>query len=342
MLVEELVYDLPKELIAKSPPEERDGARMLLVNRAEQSLMHSAVRQLADFIAPGTVMVVNNTKVLRARLRGKKQPSNGAVELFLLRVLSDDARRWTAFGRASKALKPGTIVRLNDRHSVTVIEKNPSDGVLTVEFASDVSPWAVIEECGEVPLPPYMERAPDAQDESRYQTVFAEKLGAVAAPTAGLHVTERILADLQRKHVRPIAVTLHVGAGTFQPVAVDDLDKHPMHSEYYELTDEVAQTIVQAKREGRPIFAVGTTVVRALESWALGEGPQSGETRLLLQPGSSFRVVDLMLTNFHLPRSTLLALVMAFAGKSLTRRAYELAVAERYRFFSYGDAMLIR
>ncbi len=343
MRVDELDYDLPKELIATHPPAERDGARLLLVDRKDGTLEHHAVRSLPDLLPQNALLVVNNTKVIRARLRGKKHTTGGSVEIFLLRSVSEDARQWTAFGRASKALQPGTEIVLSAKHRITVVAKDPADGVLTVAFDQDVSPWDVMQECGEVPLPPYMDRAPTSDDEDRYQTVFAQKLGAVAAPTAGLHLTERILEELQsKKNIRRVDVTLHVGAGTFQPVSVDDLNQHPMHSEYYEIPAQSAELIVAAKKNGQSIVAIGTTVVRALESWRLGDGNMSGETRLLLQPGSHFRVVDSLLTNFHLPRSTLLALVMAFAEKDLIKRAYKTAVSERYRFFSYGDAMLIR
>jgi S-adenosylmethionine:tRNA ribosyltransferase-isomerase len=342
MRVDELAYDLPRELIATEPPAQRDGARLLLLSRKAQSIEHSQVRSLPSLLPRDTVMVVNDTKVIKARLHGKK-PTGGAVEIFLLRPLNAEARRWTAFGRASKALQPGTRIALLHGHVLTVTDKDPADGVLTVEFAPDVSPWAVIDACGEIPLPPYMDRAPTEQDQDRYQCVFAKHPGAVAAPTAGLHLSEQILDEMQRiDGFTQLSVTLHVGAGTFQPVSVDNLDDHPMHSEHYEISAATAAVLQDAKARGRPVFAVGTTVVRALESWALGVGALSGETRLLLQPGSPFCVVDWLLTNFHLPRSTLLALVMAFADKSLIKRAYETAVAERYRFFSYGDAMLIR
>ena len=202
-------------------------------------------------------------------------------------------------------------------------------------------PWAAMERCGEIPLPPYMRRRPDATDAERYQTVFAARPGAVAAPTAGLHITQSMLEALQRKGLRIARVTLHVGPGTFLPVTVDDLDVHPMHAEWYEVPDETAALIDGARCAGEPVIAVGTTVVRALESWSLS-GPRRGETRLLIQPGYEFRVVDGLLTNLHLPRSTLLALVMAFGGVREVRLAYAEAVRERYRFFSYGDAMLLR
>ncbi|MBL8681788.1 MAG: tRNA preQ1(34) S-adenosylmethionine ribosyltransferase-isomerase QueA [Myxococcales bacterium] len=338
MKVDELDYELPRELIASTPPPERDGARMMVLSRSDGTIAHDRVRQLAERIPRGALVVVNDTKVINARIRGAK-PTGGAVELFLLRPIDANARRWTAFGRASKPIRPGLLVKASETLSLRVVDKD-ANGVLEVELDCD-EPWSAIEANGEVPLPPYMERAPTDEDRARYQCVFAEKPGAVAAPTAGLHLSERVLEDFAARSIERIAVTLHVGAGTFQPVSVDDLDKHVMHREWYEVPAIAQEKITLAKREGRPVVAIGTTVVRTLESWALGANPSTGDTALLIQPGYAFRVVDHLLTNFHLPRSTLLALVMAFAGTDFARRAYEEAVRERYRFFSYGDAMFI-
>ncbi|MFO0558854.1 MAG: tRNA preQ1(34) S-adenosylmethionine ribosyltransferase-isomerase QueA [Polyangiales bacterium] len=338
MKVDLLDYELPRELIAAEPPPERDGARMLVLDRASETFAHDFVRNLAERIEPGSVVVVNNTKVINARLHGHK-PTGGSIEIFLLRVLDGQARRWSAFGRASKPIRPDLVVKVSDALSIRVLSKDPQ-GVLEVELLCD-EPWSAIEQYGEVPLPPYMERAPKPEDRERYQCVFAEKPGAVAAPTAGLHLSERILRALDDKKIERLAVTLHVGAGTFQPVTASDLDEHKMHSEWYSIPEPVAARVRAAKREGRPVVAIGTTVVRTLESWALDDKPLTGDTSLLIQPGYRFRVIDQLLTNFHLPRSTLLALVMAFAGESFVRRAYEEAVRERYRFFSYGDAMFL-
>jgi S-adenosylmethionine:tRNA ribosyltransferase-isomerase len=336
--VDLLDYELPRELIAAEPPPERDGARMMVLDRARESVTHDFVRNLADRIEPGSIVVVNNSKVINARLHGHK-PTGGSIEIFLLRVLDSQARRWSAFGRASKPIRPELVVKVSEALSIRVLSKDPQ-GVLEVELLCD-EPWSAIEQYGEVPLPPYIERAPKPEDRERYQCVFAEKPGAVAAPTAGLHLSERILRALDAKGIERHAVTLHVGAGTFQPVTASDLDEHKMHSEWYSIAESVAERVRAAKREGRPVVAIGTTVVRTLESWALGDRPLTGETSLLIQPGYRFRVIDRLLTNFHLPRSTLLALVMAFAGESFVRRAYEEAVRERYRFFSYGDAMFL-
>ena len=339
MRTQDLDYELPESLIATEPPPTRDGGRLLVVDRARRSLTHASIRDLTELLPAPSLLVVNDTRVIRARLRGHK-PSGGQVEVFLVRAMTSDGRRWRAMARASKALRDGTVVRICETLSVR-FEGRDDEGLFLVELLAP-DPWAEIERCGEVPLPPYMRRRPDASDESRYQTVYADRPGAVAAPTAGLHLTREMLDALRARGVRIARVTLHVGPGTFSPVTVEDLDQHPMHSEWYEVPDETAEAVAQAKREGVPVIAVGTTAVRALESWGGGDGPRSGETRLLIQPGYTWRVVDQLLTNFHLPRSTLLALVMSLAGVDLTRRAYAEAVARAYRFFSYGGAMLVR
>jgi S-adenosylmethionine:tRNA ribosyltransferase-isomerase len=337
--VDLLDYELPRELIATEPLPERDGARMMVLDRASETITHDWVRHLAERIAPGSIVVVNDSKVIHARIHGRKL-TGGMVEIFLLRMLDGQGRRWRALGRASKRIRPELVVKVSDDFSIRVLHKDPK-GVLEVELLCD-DPWSAIERYGAIPLPPYIERAPKPEDRERYQCVYADKPGAVAAPTAGLHLSERILRAFDERKIERLAVTLHVGAGTFQPVTVSDLDEHPMHSEWYSIPESVAERVRAAKREGRPIVAIGTTVVRTLESWAFDDDKRTGDTALLIQPGYRFRVVDQLLTNFHLPRSTLLALVMAFAGQAFVRRAYELAVRERYRFFSYGDAMFLR
>lgn len=337
MRTDELDYDLPPDLIATAPLAERDASRLLVVDRATGALEHDAVRALPARLPPGALLVVNDTRVIPARLHGTKA-TGGRCEVFLVRPRDADARAWTAMGRASKPLRPGTVVAVAPGFDV-VVDAKQADGLLAVSLRCD-DPWRAIEAHGEVPLPPYLRRAPCAEDRERYQTVYAAHPGAVAALTAGLHLTAALLDALAARGIARAAVTLHVGPGTFAPVTADDLDAHPMHEEHYEVPDATADAVLAARREGRPVVAVGTTVVRALESWAL-DGPRRGATRLLIQPGYAFRAVDALLTNFHLPRSTLLALVMAFAGADLARRAYGAAIAERYRFYSYGDAMLI-
>jgi S-adenosylmethionine:tRNA ribosyltransferase-isomerase len=338
MKISDLDYTLPDELIATTPPPTRDGGRLLLVDPAADAFGHAMVRDLVAHIPAGALLVVNDTRVINARLRAVK-PTGGRVELLLVRAVTPDARSWTALGRATKGLRDGAVLRVAEGFSVR-LDARGADGALRVTLLAE-DPWGAIEAHGEVPLPPYMRRAPDASDRERYQTVYAREAGAVAAPTAGLHFTAAMFESLAARGVERVAVTLHVGPGTFAPVVVDDLDQHAMHSEWYRIPDEALARLADARRDGRPVVAVGTTVVRTLESWA-GSGATSGDTRLLIQPGFTFRVIDALVTNLHLPRSTLIALVMAFAGEGLTRRAYEEAVRASYRFFSYGDAMFIR
>ena len=341
MRAEELDYDLPAELIAKHPSAEREGSRLLVVDRLRAALEHRAMRELPGLLEPA-LFVFNDTRVIPARLRGLK-PSGGKFELLLTdRVGAEgDAERWLARGRPLKTLKPGMQLDVGPLRIEIIARRDET----TVEVALRGQPnvATALEQAGEIPLPPYLDREPEAADQERYQTVFAREPGAVAAPTAGLHFGDSLLANLAAHGHERAFVTLHVGPGTFAPLLVDDLRDHKMHEERYHVPAETAAAIAKAKREGRKVVAVGTTVVRTLESAALSglaAGPSS--TALLIHPPYSFRVVDALVTNFHLPRSTLLALVMAFAGTELTREAYRAAVAERYRFFSYGDAMLIR
>ncbi len=336
MRTDELLFDLPPELIASTPLAERDASRLLVLRRSDGSLSDDVIRSLPSLLPEGALLVVNDTRVIPARLRGVK-PSGGKAEFLLVRARSAEGRRWEALGRASKPMRDGAVIEIGEGLAVRILGR---DGMmLDVELLTD-DPWAAIERHGEMPLPPYMHRAPDESDRERYQTVYADRPGAVAAPTAGLHLTEALFDAMRARGIERVPVTLHVGPGTFAPVMVDDLDQHPMHTEWYDVPEATAAAVREAKRTGRPVVAVGTTVVRTLESWALGE-ERTGETRLLIQPGYAFRVVDALLTNFHLPRSTLLALVMAFGGVEPVRAAYALAVASRYRFFSYGDAMLV-
>jgi S-adenosylmethionine:tRNA ribosyltransferase-isomerase len=294
------------------------------------------VRTLAQWVPEGALVVLNDTQVLPARLHGTK-PTGGRVEVLLLRALEPTRRRWSALGRASKGLGPGAQVKVSDGLSVRVLGRTEEG--LEVELLCD-DPDEALARDGAVPLPPYLRRAPDARDRARYQTVYARVPGAVAAPTAGLHLTPEGLEALRARRCEIAVVTLHVGAGTFAPVTVDDLDRHPMHREWYDVPEGTQGSLERARREGRRVLAVGTTSVRAVEAFA-ATGVPRGDTRLLLQPGGEFRVVDALLTNFHLPRSTLLALVMAFAGVDRVREAYQEAIAQKYRFYSYGDAMLI-
>lgn len=343
MRVERFAFDLPPELIAQSPAPEREGARLLVV---DDEPVHAAIADLPRFVAPGTLVVVNDTKVLRARILGQKEGSGGKAEIFLLKKEPTDGV-WRAMARSSKPLKPGGRV-VNDTLVVT-IEGKADDGFFLVRLETR-DPAMTLDEAlqhgARMPLPPYIKRPTSADDEARYQTVYAREPGAVAAPTAGLHMTDRLLAALKDLGCEVAACTLHVGLGTFEPVKTEDLDDHKMHSESFVITPDLAAAIARARERGAPVLAIGTTCVRALESAADPDRPghvvpQIGDTRILIQPGYRFRVVDRLLTNFHLPKSTLLALVSAFTGTERVLAAYELAVRERYRFFSYGDAMLL-
>lgn len=364
MRVDAFDYELPPELIAQRPAAEREDARLLVLPSAS----HRRIGELADLLPEGALVIVNDTRVVPARLLGQKRGSGGKVEIFLVRKVGErsidlapgvkaDAEVWRAMGRASKALRDGMDIEIGPAAAPLVVRLlgRAEDGLLEVALVappgSRVSDLVIAH--GHVPLPPYIRRDDDAEDQSRYQTVFARVPGAVAAPTAGLHLTHALLGRLAVRNIELATVTLHVGLGTFQPVTVEDLDQHPMHSEEYEIAQVTAEAIASARARGAPVVAIGTTVARALESAALREdgsasetargrvNAKRGETRLLIQPGYRFRVVDMLLTNFHLPRSTLLAMVCAFGGRDRVLDAYRLAVAEKYRFFSYGDAMLL-
>ncbi len=378
-----LDYALPEELVAQRPLEARDGARLLvldpgsrreatgqrtrereqgaerdaaplpygLVPRLEERrtgaarVAHRAVRELPELLRPA-LWVVNDTRVLAARLFARRA-SGGRVEIFLLER-SGAPDRWRALGRASKPLREGDVLAIEGSPARVVIASaaRAEDG--TIEVACEDAAGgieALLEAAGHVPLPPYIRRPDELADRARYQTVFAANPGAVAAPTAGLHFTDALIGELEARGHRFARVTLHVGAGTFRPVKSERLEDHAMHSERYVISDEAEAAIDRARQDGLPLVAVGTTVVRTLESAAAGEGrvrAGSGSTRLFIRPGYEFRVIDGLLTNFHQPRSTLLALVMALAGVDAIRDAYAEAVAARYRFFSYGDAMLMR
>jgi S-adenosylmethionine:tRNA ribosyltransferase-isomerase len=329
-------YELPPELIAQHPAPQRTASRLLHVDGRTGALEDLQFRDIAALLHAGDVLVVNDTRVIKARLHGRKD-TGGEVELLVERLL--DARRALAQVRASKPLKPGRKVIIGATAEAEVIGRH--DEFFELRFAGEV--LEVLAAHGEVPLPPYIEHAPRAEDEARYQTVYAQVPGAVAAPTAGLHFDDALLAALQTRGVALARVTLHVGAGTFQPVRVDDVSKHVMHSEWYSVPQAAVDAIASAKARNGRVVAVGTTALRALESAAAGGELRAGaaETRLFIVPGYRFRVVDRLITNFHLPKSTLLMLVSAFAGAESIRRAYAHAITERYRFFSYGDAMLL-
>jgi len=330
-------FDLPAELIAQHPLADRAASRLLHVQR--QALADLRFADLPRLITPGEVLVFNDTRVIKARLFGRK-PSGGRVEALLERVL--DGRRALALLRTSHSPKAGTqIVFEADGDIVTATVIGRHGDFFEIAFSHDI--LATLDRFGRVPLPPYITHGDDAEDAERYQTVYASRAGAVAAPTAGLHFTTDLMAALRERGARCVFVTLHVGAGTFQPVRTERVAEHRMHAEHYEIPPATAEAVNAARAAGRPVTAVGTTSLRALES-AARDGhvaAGSGETRLFITPGYEFRVVDRLITNFHLPKSTLLLLVSAFAGIGRIRQAYTHAIAQGYRFFSYGDAMLL-
>jgi S-adenosylmethionine:tRNA ribosyltransferase-isomerase len=339
-------YELPEALIARYPSPDRDGGRLLVLG---PGLEHRRIRELPELVAPGSLVIVNDSRVRKARLLGKRSKTGGAAEVLLLRPIPEHPagrpETWLALGRPSKALRPGTLVEAGSLR-IEVLERH-ADGFLSVAIDTHGEKLdAVLEREGHVPIPPYLGREDEASDSARYQTVYARHPGSVAAPTAGLHLTENLIGQMEKAGIEIGRLTLHVGPGTFRPVVADDLDQHPMHGEWFEI-DETLAARVRAARESRaPVVAIGTTVVRALESAADPETswhvrPMRAETELLIQPGYRFRVTDQLLTNFHLPKSTLLALVSAFAGRERILDAYRTAIAESYRFLSYGDAMWI-
>jgi len=335
---QDFAYHLPEELIAQAPLEERSASRMLVLGGPGEELCDATVRELPSRLSPGDLLVFNDTRVVAARLMGAK-PSGGQVEILLERALGE--REALVQMKASKPLRPGLTVATAGGE-VRVLER--ADDLWRIALPSAVLEF--FERWGEVPLPPYIRRAPRPADRERYQSIFARERGAVAAPTASLHFDTALNAALDARGVERAFVTLHVGAGTFQPVRVDDLAAHRMHAEHATVSRATCEAVMRTRSRGGRIVAVGTTVTRALESAALAASggaltPWSGETRLFITPGFRFQASDMLLTNFHLPESTLLMLVSAFAGREAVLAAYQHAIAQRYRFFSYGDAMLL-
>ena len=338
-------FELPEDLIAQHPAAERSASRLLVVN--DNALADQQFNDLPDLLNPGDLLVMNDTRVLRARFFGQKA-SGGQVEVMIERI-NPDARTARAQIRASKSPKAGSRLYLADAFEVEVSGRDGEFFVLALPPEAPRDFWQLTEAHGLLPLPPYITHKPDADDETRYQTVYATQPGAVAAPTAGLHFDKRMFEQLKARGIETATVTLHVGAGTFQPVRVENLDEHVMHHEWYHLPEATVAAIAACHARGGKVVAVGTTSLRALESAArqqnIGPGgllkADSRETDLFIRPGYTFRIVDRLITNFHLPKSTLLMLVSAFAGYETMRSAYQHAIAERYRFFSYGDAMLL-
>ena len=331
-------YQLPEKLIAQLPLAERNASLLMVVDPQSQTIRHQKFDRLQSLLNPGDLLVFNNTRVIPARLSGQKE-SGGKIEILVERVL--DGQSLLAHIKSSKSPKPGSRLILEDQIHCTMEERQ--DDLFLLVQQSDISWFDLLESYGHMPLPPYIRRQDDDADRERYQTVYAEKPGAVAAPTAGLHFDQQQLQQLRQAGVQTAFITLHVGAGTFQPVRGDNVDNHIMHAEFIEVSQAVCDLIKQTQAKGNRVIAVGTTVVRSLET-AARHGELSafeGDSKLFVKPGFHFKVIDAMITNFHLPRSTLLLLVSAFAGSDLIREAYRQAVEQKYRFFSYGDAMFI-
>ncbi|UJF18979.1 tRNA preQ1(34) S-adenosylmethionine ribosyltransferase-isomerase QueA [Vibrio sp. SS-MA-C1-2] len=347
MRVSDFSFDLPDELIARYPQPDRTASRLLQLDGNSGTLVDGQFTNVLDLVEPGDLLVFNNTRVIPARMFGRKA-SGGKIEVLVERVL--DNKRILAHVRSSKSPKPGAPLILGDNSDyeveATMVARH--DALFEIQFENELTVLETLDKIGHMPLPPYIDRPDEDSDKERYQTVYNEKPGAVAAPTAGLHFDDAILAALKEKGVETAFVTLHVGAGTFQPVRVDDINDHVMHSEYAEVPQEVVDAINATKARNGRVIAVGTTSVRSLESAAqsaLKQGtplvPFFSDTDIFIYPGYEFQLIDVMITNFHLPESTLIMLVSAFAGFDNTIKAYHHAVAEKYRFFSYGDAMFI-
>ena len=344
MQISDFDYELPEELIAQQPLSERDASRMLIVDRASESWRDSLFTDLPDNLTAKDVLVLNNTRVFPARLRGRRAPSGGAVELLLLREI--ETNTWEALTRPARRLRLASEIEFENTSLRAQIVASREDGVRIIKFRSEQPLETVIDQIGEPPLPPYIKResgkSPD--DQSRYQTIYANHRGSIAAPTAGLHFTPRVLKLVRERGVRIVELTLHVGYGTFEPVRVQNVAQHQVAAEWFSITPEAAAMINEARASGGRIVAVGTTTARALESAVGSEGrakAQSGFAALTIFPGYSFQIVDGLLTNFHLPKSSLLMLVSAFGGRRFMLEMYRHAVQERYRFYSYGDCMLI-
>ena len=344
MQLSDFDYELPAELIAQEPLPERDASRMLVVNRETQSWIDATFRSFPDYVKANDVVVVNNTRVFPARLMGQRDPTGGRVEVLLAREIR--AGVWEALVRPGHRLKVGARITFGDELRAEVIDVASEQGFRQLRFEGDLPVDQLVDKLGQTPLPPYIRRpgGSSADDRVRYQTVFAQVRGAIAAPTAGLHFTPEVTAAIRERGASVAEVTLHVGYGTFEPVRVSDISEHQVSSESFEISKSSARLINHARAQGGRVIAVGTTTTRALESSAGDEGnvePQSGQTNLTITPGFKFQAVDAMLTNFHLPQSSLLLLVSAFAGYDLIMRAYRFAVESRYRFYSYGDCMLV-
>ena len=345
MLLSEFDYNLPEELIAQVPSQKRDLSKMLVLNREDESIKHHHFCDITNYLTENDFLVLNNTKVIPARLYAKKD-TGALIEIFLVREVEKDV--WISLIKPSKRVKEGLILTVSDELKIEVLEKDDDKWRVKLLYSGNI--FEILDKVGNIPLPPYIERKMTSEeykalDFDRYQTVYAQKEGAVAAPTAGLHFTKEILDKLEQQGTKHCFVTLNVGLGTFKPVKCDNILEHKMDSEWFEITEESARLINEAKAQGKNIVAVGTTSVRTLETVMKKYGkiiPVQDSSELFIYPGYAFKIVDKLITNFHLPKSTLLMLVSAFATKEYIDRAYQEAITNKYRFYSYGDCMLIR
>jgi len=328
-------YNLPKELIAKYPVEPRDSCRLMVLDRKKRTIEHKIFRDIVDYLKKGDVLILNDTKVIPARLIGRKD-TGATIEVLLLQPINENI--WEALGKNLKRWKVGQKIKVADDFYIELLEKGEEGKIKVKLIGNDIK--KLIEKYGNIPLPPYMERNPEEKDKELYQTIFAKKEGAVASPTAGLHFTDELLKKLQDKGVIIKYITLHVGIGTFRPIKTENIKEHKIHEEYYFIPEDTKLEIEKAKEENRRVIAVGTTAVRTLETFARNNLTE-GYSNLYIYPPFEFKIVDALITNFHLPKSTLLLLVSAFADRDFILKAYNIAVKEKYRFFSYGDAMLI-
>lgn len=341
MNLHDFYYELPQELIAQEPLEDRSGSRLLCLDRASKTVSHHIFREITDMLEPGDCLVLNDTKVIPARLMGSKVGTDAKIEVLLLKRLED--RVWETLVKPGKKAKPGTNISFGDGLLTGEVLEVVEDGNRLIRFDYEGIFEEILDRLGQMPLPPYITH--QLKDKNRYQTVYAKHDGSAAAPTAGLHFTKELLEKIREKGVQIVRITLHVGLGTFRPVKVENITEHHMHSEYYVVEEDAARKINETKQKGGRVIPVGTTSCRTLESAAGEDGilqAGSGWTDIFIYPGYQFRVTDCLITNFHLPESTLLMLVSALAGREQIMAAYEEAVRERYRFFSFGDAMFIK
>lgn len=341
MTVEDFDYNLPEELIAQTPLKTRSDSRLLVLNKNSGEIEHKHFKDIIDYMNPGDTIVVNDTKVIPARLIGEKTDTKAVIEVLLLKNIEGDI--WESLCKPAKRVKEGTIVSFGDGLLKAKCIECCEEGIRKFELIYTGVLYEILDKLGTMPLPPYIHEKLD--DQTRYQTVYAKNIGSAAAPTAGLHFTKELLASLKEKGVNIVYLTLHVGLGTFRPVMVENIEEHHMHSEFYRISQDVCDTINETKKRGNKVVAVGTTSVRVLETVASKYGQlqeDSGWTDIFIYPGYKFKVVNNLITNFHLPKSTLIMLVSALAGKDKILNAYNIAVSEKYRFFSFGDAMFIK